>query len=123
MNNSFLAKALGSLNQLLALGLVLTGLITGLTLGKGIPVLIRLMLGGIGGLLLAIMVCGLVALLVAMHETLQAIHQALVDGSDSPKSRGRRPKITWKAAEEERRALEALVDGSDSPKSGVEKPE
>ena len=86
MNNQFLAKALGSLNQLLAIGLVLTGLVTGLTLGNGIPILIRLMLGGIGGLLLAIMVCGLVALLVAMHETLQAIHQALGDGSDSPKS-------------------------------------
>jgi hypothetical protein len=72
MMNRFLANAVGFINALIAIVLILVGTVIGSNQGGG-----GMVLGFIGGLLLAIFVCGLLALAIEIRNELVQIRKAL----------------------------------------------
>jgi hypothetical protein len=77
--NKFLAEAAGALNVLVALVLIVGGAILGASadaMGRG-GGLVGMVLGAVGGAILAVLVCGGLAILIAIRDELRALRLAL----------------------------------------------
>ena len=79
--NQFLANALGRLNALAAVVIILGAAVAGGAMPDS-P-LVGAILGLIGGFLLAIVVCGLLALIITIQNILERIDQRLMALSES----------------------------------------
>ncbi len=71
--NRFLATSLGSANALFAILLILAGPIVGWQMGE----MAGAVLGILGGLSAAVLICGFLALLVNIRDVLESILHAL----------------------------------------------
>ena len=85
--NRSLARMVGVLNRLLAALFLVGGPIVGATIGAhyGFHVVREAVIGSLVGLVagafLAVVVCGLLALIVSIHDTLNDIHRLLVEAT------------------------------------------
>ena len=85
--NRLLARMVGVLNRLLAALFLVGGPIVGATIGAhyGFHVVreavIGFLVGLVAGAFLAVVVCGLLALIVSIHDTLNDIHRLLVEAT------------------------------------------
>ena len=69
--NKFLADSLGWLNAVLAIVIVLAGWALGLL---GTQDFWGAIVGAVGGFLVAVLICGVLAVLISIHNELKAIH-------------------------------------------------
>ncbi len=91
--NQFLANALGQLNALAAVVIMLGAAVAGGFAMTDSP-LGGAILGLTGGFLLAIVVCGLLALIITIQNTLESIDQRLMALSESLSQIPTHPKST-----------------------------
>jgi hypothetical protein len=88
--NRFLADSLGALNALIALALVGAGAVLGYTSAAAVgqdAALGGLVGGGVVGALGAVLICGALALLIAIREEVSALRLALVENSGGGRAR------------------------------------
>lgn len=78
--NAFLANAIGALNTLVALALIIAGAGIGASTAGvmgGEVGAIGLFMGAVGGAIVAVLVCGSLALLIGIRDELKEIRRAL----------------------------------------------
>lgn len=75
--NRLLAKTLGAINAWIAIALVFGGVFLGTTIAEGDNEGLLMLAGGLAGFLVALLLCGFIAMLVSIYDALNDIRQML----------------------------------------------
>lgn len=89
--NRLLAKTLGAINAWIAIALVLGGIFLGTTIAAGNNEGLLMLTGGLAGFLVALLLCGFIAMLVSIRDTLNDIRQLL---SEAVSEKRMKPSMT-----------------------------